>query len=954
MQSKPLTIATRFFLVVLVTFVLVVPGVLGDPRSLTTTVSTEEKIVSKLTKDIEIPPGSDYYIKFDSQNLTLKGQEIIPYIDGLSDTVIAAIAKSPHWIQQALTRQFHNLSDPESYAEMLLNASKQCTDEVAFTVACCPGGKVPPANIVKENAEALYEHDQWIQYADIIDYDNGTGNYYSTIRYRVLENGTEKQFELPPEIYYWYIVHPKISMADIDTTYGPLWRDYLFEHSDLGYPLLKEKLSTVKYLWDCTSYYQNQYRLWTSSIAQHPTAIEAVSYWIGKTVPYPAVGDRPGKPCVIAHEHNGWCGELQVIAVAAQRTALIPSVGASNVGEDHVWREFFERGWHENDNWWSDTGGAVDEPDAYGYGWKKNMSAIYQWRGDDTISDDTARYIHPQDRITVTFTVKDTFLQPVDGARVTVLVKGPKDITYYKNLIWGKIQAVWDKLPEFLKGKILSFLFDKLKGRYDAIPGEVNGVTITTWNYTDLDGRCSFQLGKNLEYLFLIQAGNLKKPWQLARHNLLRNLDTHADKEFRVILFDVSHRPQRSLHRVLPSGDCRFTLSFTSTAYQVQNNFYTDGSGSQEVPGEIDCFFVDTQNFALCKAGRPFTCFNSIEAEHALLTVSAKLQDWYLVFRNHGRVTNAQVSISLQVELPTDVPRVQIVTPNTSLFALPTFTVGDIVTVSGIATDQVYLTIGCNTHEVTPVDGIWTYYWNTSGVMPGRSYHIGATCGEAYDDTTVLLQDSIPPHVEITTPISGSIVGRIVLNISGQSSDNVGIDHVEVRVDNNTWRTANGTASWASSWDLGGLSLGDHTISARAIDEQGAESTQTIPFVINESGHSWGPQIEQVYHLPEHPVNTSNVIVYANVSTGSPFALDHIILYCANGTDTTAYEMYRYGDHPVQGRHEEDPLRNLSNAPLYGRELGQFPEGTTISYWIVAVDTAQNTKQSDVSSFTIS
>jgi len=867
--------------------------------------------------------------------------------------VIAAIAKSPQWIQQALIRQFHNLSTPEPYAKVLLNASKRYADEIAFSIACCPGGKVPPAELLKENAESLYEHDQWIQYADIIDYDDGTGNYYSTIRYRVLENGTEQYITLPPDIYYWYIVHPKLTMADVDATYGSLWRDYLFEHNDLGYPLLKEKLSTIQYLWDSASYYQDAYRLWTTCISQHPTAIEAVSYWIGKTVPNPAIGDRPGKPSIIAHEHNGWCGELQTIAVAAQRAALIPSVPASNVGEDHVWREFFERGWHENDNWWSDTGGAVDMPDVYAYGWKKNMSAIYQWRGDDTIRDDTARYIHPQDRITVTFTVKDTFLQPVDGARVVVLVKGLKDITYYKNLIWGKIQAVWDKLPELLKGKILSFLFEKLKERYDAFPNTVNGVTITTWNYTDLNGRCSFQLGKNLEYLFLIQEGHLKKPWQLARHTLLRCLNSHQDKEFRVVLLDVSHKPQRTTHRTLPSGDCRFTLSFTSTAYQVQKNFYTGGSGTQEIPGEIDCFFVDTQNFELYKAGKPFTCFNAIEAQHAALNVSTLRQDWFLVLRNHGRLTNVRISISLQVALPTDVARVQIVTPATSLFAFPTFNVGDIVTVSGIATDQVLLTIGCDTHEVTPVGGLWSYDWNTSGVTPGRSYHVGATCGDAYDDTTIVIQDSIPPQVGITLPLPGAIVGRIVLNISGESSDNAGVDHVEVRVDNSTWIIANGTTSWTSLWDLSGFSLGDHTISARAIDGQGAESMQTIAFVVNESGHPWGPQIEQVYHLPANPVNTSNVIVYANVTTTSPFSIKQVVLYCNNGTATASWEMYRYADHPVQGRHEEDPKHNESNAPLFGKELGQFPLGEAITYWVVAFDTARNSKQSEAISFTI-
>jgi hypothetical protein len=63
--------------------------------------------------------------------------------------------------------------------------------------------------------------------------------------------------------------------------------------------------------------------------------------------------------------------------------------------------------------------------------------------------------------------------------------------------------------------------------------------------------------------------------------------------------------------------------------------------------------------------------------------------------------------------------------------------------------------------------------------------------------------------------------------------------------------------------------------------------------------------------------------------------------------------MYRYALYPVQSRHEEDPLRNQSNDPIFGIELGQFPTDQTITYWIVASDTAQNKKQSDVANFTI-
>ena len=390
-------VRTTFVFLLLLCFIL--PALSYSVYSLNDYAVGNKKIIAKLAKEIEIPAGSDYYVRFFSDNLTLEEETISAYSSGLSEKIKDAIAKSPRWLQRELTRQFHAI-DGEEYADLILNMSKRYVDEIAFSIACSSIGYVPSVDLIKENVLILYENDEWIKYADIVDYDDDQGNYYSTVRYWVTENKTVKQLEYPPEIYYWYIVHPEV-VSDPEFIYGKFWRDYLFNHNDLGYPLLKEKLSEINYLWDCESYFQTGQRLWKWSMENHPTAIEAISYWIGKVVPEQAYGDRPGQPNVIAHEHNGWCGELQRIATAAQRTALVPSVGICNIGEDHVWREFYERGWHQNDNWWADGGGAVDKPDIYAYGWGKDMSALYAWRGDDSVYEVTSTYIQPKDRKTV-------------------------------------------------------------------------------------------------------------------------------------------------------------------------------------------------------------------------------------------------------------------------------------------------------------------------------------------------------------------------------------------------------------------------------------------------------------------------------------------------------------------------------------------------------------------------
>ena len=63
--------------------------------------------------------------------------------------------------------------------------------------------------------------------------------------------------------------------------------------------------------------------------------------------------------------------------------------------------------------------------------------------------------------------------------------------------------------------------------------------------------------------------------------------------------------------------------------------------------------------------------------------------------------------------------------------------------------------------------------------------------------------------------------------------------------------------------------------------------------------------------------------------------------------------MYRYAENPVQSRHEEDPLKNESNDPIFGVELGQFSTDEIITYWIVAYDTANNSQTSDEKFFTV-
>lgn len=917
--------------------------------------------VGKLSGSAEIPAGSDYYIHFSSHNLSLERKLVTPCTQGLSEKERDAIAKAPRWIQGKLAHQFQKI-DAEDYAELILNASKRYVDEMAFSIAYSPAGDVPSPDVIHTNAVRLYDNDEWIQYADIVDYDNGAGDYHSTIRYRVLESDEEREVECPAGIYYWYVVHPKISFDHPETVYGRFWREYLSDHSDRGYPVLREKLSGIRYLWDCESYFEGPNRQWRESIEAHPTAIEAVSYWIGKTVPAQAVGDRPGQPNIIAHEHNGWCGELQTLAVAAQRTALIPSVGANNRGEDHAWREFYERGWHENDNWWTDSGGAVDEPDIYTYGWGKNMSSVFAWRGDDSIYEVTHRYIHESDRRTVRFSVHDIMGRPLDGARVIVLVPGLLDWSWLKDKLWeATIEKLWSNLPERLReNPFIQQLYQKFHDMYTRIPDVVESVLPSIWNYTDMNGECTIDLGVNQSYLFIIQRHPSVESW--------KSLFMKDDNT--VVMY---HRPGKEknevVHVTIPceetehtmeyqtapssyNGEYFLNISFSTEAYQLQKNILSGGVGEYRIPGRIEFFIVDEKNFNRYMQGKSFECYRYGNSGSGNIRFNASEGEWYVVFKNPSWRSVVLLNFSAEARTATDENCVQIVAPETSIFENPRFDCGETIAIEGIATGNVILAIeNMNPQEITPTNGAWQYLWNTTGLQPG-DYMITATCGGAEDNLLITLVDASPPVVHIASPSQEDIVNGGILTVKGLSSDNVGVEKVEVTI-NGEWKPASGTRLWGIEWDLAGFPPGDYIVAARAYDASGKQMVDTVHIVLNETGHTWGPSIVSVHHEPENPTNRSNVRIYANVTEGSPLSIKHVTLFWDDGITTQSAEMFRYGDNPVQDRHEEDPLHNMSNEPIYGKELGEFPQDTHITYWIRATDTANNHVVSAAHSFII-
>ncbi|MFH1052157.1 MAG: transglutaminase domain-containing protein, partial [bacterium] len=309
-------------------------------------------------------------------NLGVKFYPLARHMDivGMSEPnseVLKAINKSPEWIRVDLENTLSMLPEAKQLelADVINSAYHPYIDEIAFVIAnTSPNFLVSGycyRQLFSDNARLLYENDKQLNYVDIVDYgDTNAGDYYSTVKYWKINSAGEKvQIEVPRDIYYWYIVHTKLSdeiPTFIKPSYiecnpdqsnhtlniqppdrgGVFWRDFLFTHTEEKldspgefYPVLKDSISNCEVLWDDTN--------------QNKSAIKTITNWVNDVMDFTDKGERPHQPVRIYALHIGRCGEHEDITNATARTCLIPCRGISTLSTDHVWNEFWDEQWEQ-------------------------------------------------------------------------------------------------------------------------------------------------------------------------------------------------------------------------------------------------------------------------------------------------------------------------------------------------------------------------------------------------------------------------------------------------------------------------------------------------------------------------------------------------------------------------------------------------------------------------------
>ncbi len=318
------------------------------------------------------------------------------------------------------------------YSRLILSTEKRLVDEVCFVIAhTAPrvlrvmvdgpqdkDGISYTPRVLLENARWIYRAARTLPYARLVESRDRT-----TLSL-MLSDG--RWHELPPEIYYWYVVHPRLRFEVPSHYLGSFWREFFFNDRKYGETAAEAVLKAKN----------------------ARQAVENLCLWSRKFVEWgeESHDKLPREPY---YANYGSCGEWSIFATALGRALLIPTRLANDWGEDHVWNEFYEvGGWHRWDLNFP-PGDSLDKPEIYEARWGKTVSTVWTIRGDDSIVPISQKYTG---LARVRLKLIDAQGEPVAGALVVVMSFWAVERKYDK----VPLLSIWGVSDE--EGKVEFFL----------------------------------------------------------------------------------------------------------------------------------------------------------------------------------------------------------------------------------------------------------------------------------------------------------------------------------------------------------------------------------------------------------------------------------------------------------------------------------------------------------------
>ncbi len=757
---------------------------------------------------VQIDAGEKFYVKFDNETFQLAP---MPPVD-MPDECDQALTMVPEWLVDNLTYKFRQIGQSRQIelANQIINSpDPKYRDEIAFCIAHLSYEALEHQyffpDLLTENAQYIYQNDQYLDYVEIVEKSD-----YTTLKYK---NKTAVELELPRDIYYWYVVHPKLSdelptYVDPDHDYtsnppinernygvapptGKFWRNWLFNENDTGYPLLKDYLSNCSTVWE---------------------AISKSSHWIKDSMSFTSNQERPIQPVRIYRKHIGRCGEHQDIANAVARAALVPTTCTLNAAEDHVWNEFWDQRWVRWD------ANSKDNIDNWNYdtdmGGGKTCSTIWNTRGDSHTYSVLSRY---SETCTFTATVHDSDGLPVDGAEIWVLSDD-----FYN--------------PE--------------------------AISITTWGTTDHTGKCTFELGNSRDFWSSAETENLgEDPPDQSGNEYVTQVITGSQP-------DTSYSYTFNLPQAAPSLNATAATipAEPINKYRMEVSYRVDSNILQAINinsgehadlfgpgGNIDFFIADENNYINYVGGQTFEAFEFDErgsSNEVALTLPTD-DSWFAVLSNEfAQRTTKIVNITVKF-YSTLVGDISAPEDNAELELDDTVSiVGMAFSPLGIKGVEIDIDKSNNWQSATDASGgvstpwdTWKFEWDTTGLTPGL-HNIRARIADNQNSITksinVTLIDVTNPNIGFNMPINNTDfkIGEVIM-FNGPASDNVGITTLELILNNDLDNPVDITSSYKSgewSYELYTEDMvdGEHTITVWTSDAATNAANSTIYFTLLE------------------------------------------------------------------------------------------------------------------------
>lgn len=578
------------------------------------------------------------YTVYKINTVTKSIEKVLPAYEA-TDKCKQALAETPEWLRKDLAINFELLgTKADAFADLITGAATLLKDEIAFQVANLSIQTLTNTrflkniNVLKQNAELIYEIEPQLQYVRLKEYSG-----YTTTEYKIKKGTGYVWKEIPRDIYYWYVVMPKLYQEGLwsednvndaqQRTYGYFWKDYIWNNPDPTHDytnvniktqvgeiktILKfqDMMTNAEYLWDEVK----TYKLFGREIADTDGALDMLCNWASRAIPIDAEAGkaRAIHPNQILYQHRGNCGEDSYLISAAARTALIPACYQGTMREDHVWGGFWYEGWQHFEFF---RGGLVQS----GWGWTSFdptfyetlapdywvLSIIQGWRADGWQFNNTEQYTKTCD-VKLSIVDKATNL-PIPDLQVLIFASpghpGDNNVVYSGIFYTGK-----DGIVEFKAGDAKYYYIQVYNKSLGYAPTETN----------------VFQINTNLS-----QAN--------AQYNGVVPIDNYNLPKTDFQKLSSPEKSNFGLQVKLQSDE----IISNEARYDSQKSRFKKWSDSTS--GKVDIFLVDLLNYNKFKGSNSFNAYfpySNVNKANILFAIPEDKEEWFFVISNKTSLSN--------------------------------------------------------------------------------------------------------------------------------------------------------------------------------------------------------------------------------------------------------------------------------------------------------------------------